>query len=70
MNWEAIGVVVIVSVVYLALQMRNSNQLAEASTERAWTHGLNEIWGRWLQMQGRVAGVQQRFLRDEEHDAI
>ena len=44
MNWEAIGVVVIVSVVYLALQMRNSNQLAEASTELAWTHGLNEIW--------------------------
>ena len=55
MDWVAIGaigefvggVVVIVTVVYLALQLRNSNQLAAASTELAWVRGLNEIWDRW-----------------------
>jgi len=55
MDWIAIGaigefvggVVVIVTVVYLALQLRNSNQLAKASCELEWVHGLNEIWDRW-----------------------
>ena len=55
MDWIAIGaigefvggVVVIVTVVYLALQLRNSNQLAKASSELEWMHGLNEIWDRW-----------------------
>ena len=55
MNWEAIGaigdlmggLVVIVSVAYLAVQIRQSNRHAEASTEATWLHGLNEIWDRW-----------------------
>ena len=55
MNWEALGaigellggLVVIVSVVYLARQIRQSNRHAEASTELSWMHGLNEIWDRW-----------------------
>ena len=55
MDWIAIGaigefvggVVVIVTVVYFALQLRNSNQLAKASSELEWVHGLNEIWDRW-----------------------
>jgi hypothetical protein len=55
MNWEAIGamgdfmgaIVVIVSVVYLAAQIRQSNRHAEGSTELSWVHGLNEIWDRW-----------------------
>ena len=55
MNWEAIGaigdflagVVVIVSVAYLAVQIQQSNRHAEASTELSWIHGLNEIWDRW-----------------------
>ncbi len=55
MNWEAIGaigefmggVVVVVSVVYLAAQIRQSNRHAEASAELSWIQGLNEIWDRW-----------------------
>lgn len=55
MNWEAIGsvgevlgsFVVILSVVYLAAQIRQSNRHAEASTELAWIEGLNAIWDRW-----------------------
>lgn len=55
MNWEAIGaigdflggVVVIASVAYLAVQIRQSNRHAEASAELSWVHGLNEIWDRW-----------------------
>jgi hypothetical protein len=55
MNWTAIGavgellgvVVVIVTVIYLALQLRGSNRQAEATTELAWIQGLNEIWDRW-----------------------
>jgi hypothetical protein len=41
------GIVVIVTVIYLALQLRTSNSQAEAATELAWTQGLNEIWDRW-----------------------
>jgi len=51
MNWTAIGavgellggVVVTVTVIYLALQLRGSNRQAEAATELAWIQGLNEI---------------------------
>ena len=51
MNWEAIGaigefmggVVVVVSLVYLAAQIRQSNRHAEASAELSWIQGLNEI---------------------------
>ena len=55
MDWEAIGaigdffggLVVIVSVAYLAVQIRQSNRHAEASAELTWLHDLNEIWDRW-----------------------
>ena len=55
MNWVAIGaigefiggVVIIVTIVYLALQLRTSNHHAEASTELEWIRDLNEIWDRW-----------------------
>ena len=55
MNWEAIGaigefmggVVVIVTIIYLALQLRHSNQQAQASAELQWTRDLNELWDRW-----------------------
>jgi hypothetical protein len=54
-NWEAIGavgdfmggLVVIASVAYLAVQIRQSNRHAEASSELVWLHDLNEIWDRW-----------------------
>ncbi len=63
MNWEAIGaigdlmggVVVIVSVVYLAVQIRQSNRHAEASTELSRFHGLNEIWDRWAAESTMIA---------------
>jgi hypothetical protein len=55
MNWDAFGaigdflggIVVIISVGYLAVQVRQSNRHAEASTELSWIQGLNEIWDRW-----------------------
>jgi hypothetical protein len=70
MNWEAIGaigdfmggLVVIVSVAYLALQIRQSNRHAEASTELSWIHGLNEIWDRWTVETTMVA--IRKGLRD------
>ena len=59
MNWDAIGaigefvggVVVIVTIVYLALQLRHSNQQAQASAELQWTRDLNELWDRWSRQE-------------------
>jgi hypothetical protein len=70
MNWEAIGaigdfmggLVVIVSVAYLAMQIRQSNRHAEASAELVWLHDLNEIWDRWAIESTTVA--IRRGLRD------
>ena len=52
MDWVALGaigefvggVVVIATIVYLALQLRNSNRQAQASAELQWTRDLNELW--------------------------
>jgi hypothetical protein len=70
MNWEAVGaigdlmsgVVVIASVAYLAVQIRQSNRHAEASTELSWIHGLNEIWDRWT-VESTMTAIR-RGLRD------
>ena len=70
MSWEAIGaigdliggLVVIVSVAYLAVQIRQSNRHAEASTELSWIQGLNEIWDRWTVESTMVA--IRKGLRD------
>ena len=70
MNWEAIGaigdfmggIVVVVSVVYLAVQIRQSNRHAEASAELSWIQGLNEIWDRWTVQPTMIA--VRKGLRD------
>jgi hypothetical protein len=69
-NWEAIGaigdfmggLVVIVSVAYLAIQIRESNRHAEASAELIWLHDLNEIWDRWT-IESTMVAIR-RGLRD------
>jgi hypothetical protein len=70
MNWEAVGaigdfmggLIVIVSVAYLAIQIRQSNRHAEASAELVWLHDLNEIWDRWTVESTMVA--IRKGLRD------
>jgi hypothetical protein len=49
------GIVVVVSVVYLALQLKTANVQAQASAQIAWTQGLNEIWDRWGKPEARDA---------------
>ncbi len=49
------GIVVVVTVIYLALQLRNANRQAAASAEIAWIQGLNEIWDRWSRPEVREA---------------
>ena len=56
MNWDAIGavgevlasVLVMVSLVYLATQIRVSNRHAEASAEASWMEGWNRILESWV----------------------
>ena len=54
------GIVVVVSVVYLALQLKTANVQAQASAEIAWTQGLNEILDRWGKPEVRDA-LRQGF---------
>jgi hypothetical protein len=69
-NWEAIGavgdfmggLVVIASVAYLAVQIRQSNRHAEASSELVWLHDLNEIWDRWT-VESTMSAIR-RGMRD------
>jgi len=49
------GVVVVISVVYLALQLKTANVQAQASAQIAWIQGLNEIWDRWGKPEVRDA---------------
>jgi hypothetical protein len=60
---EFVGaIIVFASVVYLAIQLRQSNRHAEASTELAFIQGLNEIWNRWT--EERTTDVLQRGFVD------
>ena len=54
------GIVVVVSVVYLALQLKTANVQAQASAQKAWMQGLNEIWDRWAKPEARDA-LRQGF---------
>jgi hypothetical protein len=55
-NWEAVGalgqllgsLIVVVSVVYLAIQVRQANQHAEATAEIAWMEGWNRVLEGWV----------------------
>ena len=81
MNWTAIGAVgelvggfvVIVTVFYLALQLRGSIRQAEAATELSWVQGLNEIWDRWSRpdtLKAIRAGMQDFEKLDKNQKAI
>lgn len=67
------GVVVIVTVVYLALQLRNANRQAAAAAEISWTQGLNEIWDRWSRPDVRDAvraGMEDFLSLDRDSQVI
>jgi len=69
MNWEAIGgvsdliatLVVIASVVYLAVQIRQSNRHAEGSAEAAWLQALNSIWDSWVGSESTMNALRNGF---------
>ncbi len=67
------GIVVIVTVIYLALQLRNSNRQAAASAQIDWLQGLNEIWDRWSRPEVRDAvrsGMEDFLSLDRDKQVI
>lgn len=69
MNWEATNAVsgliatlgVIASLVYLAIQLRQSNRHAEGTAEVAWLQGLNSIWDSWVDSESTIDTLREGF---------
>ncbi len=69
MSWDAIGaigeligsLVVVVSVVYLAIQLRQSNKHAEASSEVAWFDGWNNVLNGWISDDDTMSAIRSGF---------
>ena len=69
MNWEAIaasgemlgGLVVMVSVVYLATQVRQGNRHAQAAAEADLTSSMNQILKDWVTDEKTIATIQRGF---------
>jgi hypothetical protein len=67
MNWDAIGstgevlgsVLVMISFVYLAVQIRVSNSHAEASAEVSWMEGWNRVLEGWVSDENALIAVRQ-----------
>jgi hypothetical protein len=65
-SWDAIGaigelvgaLVVVVSVVYLAIQLRQSNKHAEASSEVAWFDGWNNVLNGWISDDDTMTAIR------------
>jgi hypothetical protein len=74
-NWEAIGAVgevfggliVMISVVYLAIQVRQSNRHAEASADVAWMDGWNQVLNGWVEDDVTIETLQAGF---EDFDGL
>lgn len=69
MNWQAIAsvsdviaaMVVIASLVYLAIQIKQSNRHAEGAAEAAWLQGLNSIWDSWVDGELTMNALRRGF---------
>jgi hypothetical protein len=65
-SWDAIGaigeligaLVVVISVVYLAIQLRQSNLHAEASAEVAWFEGWNNVLNGWISDDSTMTAIR------------
>ncbi len=69
MNWEAVGalgevfggLIVMVSLIYLAIQIRQSNRHAEASADVAWMSGWNQVLNGWVDDDRTIETLQAGF---------
>jgi hypothetical protein len=53
--------VVIASLVYLAIQIKQSNRHAEGAAETAWLQGLNSIWDSWADSDSTMNALRRGF---------
>jgi hypothetical protein len=68
-NWEAVGalgqllgsLIVVVWVVYLAIQVRQANQHAEATAEIAWMEGWNRVLEGWVTDSETMLALRSGF---------
>lgn len=82
MEWEAIGaigeivggVVVVVSLLYLSAQLRQSNRHAEAASQAAWINGWNGTIKGWVENPEVITAVRNGFDRfsdlEDEQKAV
>ena len=69
MNWEAVGAigevaggfVVILSLLYLGAQLRQSNRHAEAASQAAWMDGWNNAIKGWVERPEVSSAVRNGF---------
>ena len=69
LDWEAIAsisdaiatVAVIASLVYLAIQIRQSNRHAKGAAEVSWMQGLNSIWESWSDSELTIDTLRKGF---------
>ena len=69
MNWDAIGALgevlgsglVMISLIYLAVQVSQSNRDAEASAEVAWMDGWNRALEGWVQDDRAIDALRSGF---------
>lgn len=69
MNWEAISgvsqilgsIVVMISLIYLALQIRQSNRHAQASSEATWMDGWNHVLNGWVADEQTMDALRAGF---------
>ena len=69
MNWDALGamaeaigaLLVIASLVYLSIQVRQSNKEAEASAQSTWISGWNEAIKGWIKDDITIEAMRNGF---------
>lgn len=79
MNWEAVGAVanlvaagaVVASLLYLGIQVRQTNRQAEAAAQVEWIKGWNEVIKAWIHDTETISAVRNGFqdigsLSDDE----
>ncbi len=69
MNWEAVSavgevvglLVIIVSLTYVAVQIKQSNNHAMASSEIDWMAAMNQILNSWVNDERTISAIQKGF---------
>ena len=73
MNWEAVGsigevlgsIVVVVSVVYLAAQLKQANRLGEAGAIQEWYAQWNALFSAWTESPEKTRVIRAGFTNFE-----